>query len=90
MSLWMLKVYRDDEMIENENHKFIEDRIIEYCEKLAPEVLGLLEALSACDQVIGSPFADPQGKGMDKYVDHFMSVKGNREKPEWWQMLVNR
>lgn len=52
--------------------------------------MGLLDALSACDQVIGSPFADPQGKGMDKYIDHFMSVKGNREKPEWWQMLVNR
>lgn len=43
--------------------------------------MGLVEALSACDQVIGSPFADPQGKGMDKYIEHFMSVKGNQEKP---------
>ena len=37
---------------------------MEYCEKLAPETLGLVEALCACDKVIGSPFADQEGKGM--------------------------
>jgi hypothetical protein len=40
--------------------------------------------------VIGSPFADESGKGMEKYMEHFMSVKGNREKPEWWKIIVDR
>lgn len=49
MTLWMLRVYREDEMVDSEHHAMIEDRIMEYCEKLTPEVLGLVEALSACE-----------------------------------------
>jgi len=77
-------------MIDSEHHKIIEDRMMEYCEKLTPEVLGLLEALCACDKVVGSPFADQEGKGMEKYLEHVLAVKGGREKPEWWGMLVDR
>lgn len=40
----------------------------ELCEKLTKESLGLLESLSADDELIGSPFACPHGKGMEKYI----------------------
>lgn len=50
---------------------------MDYCEKLTPEVLGIVESLCACDKVIGSPFADPEGKGMEKYIAHVRGVKGN-------------
>jgi hypothetical protein len=86
----MLRVYREDEMVDSEHHAMIEERIMEYCEKLTPEVLGLVEALSACEKVIGSPFANESGNGMENYMEQFMSVKGNREKPEWWKIIVDR
>lgn len=37
--------------------------MINLCDVLAGEALAILESLSACDQVIGSPFACPEGKG---------------------------
>lgn len=42
--------------------------MMKLCEQVTNEALGILEAVSACDQVIGSPFACPEGKGFEKYV----------------------
>lgn len=41
---------------------------MQYSHKLTPEVLGLLEAVSANENVLGTPFADENGKGFEKYV----------------------
>ena len=65
----MLKVLRYDEFIDGVHHKIIERQMMILCKQLAKESLGILESISACDKVIGAPFACPEGKGMDKYIE---------------------
>ncbi len=57
------------------------------CKILTHESLGLLESLSACDVVIGAPFACPEGKGMEKYISFIENSKKMTNKPDWWKIL---
>jgi hypothetical protein len=52
--------------------------------------LGLLEAISSDDSVIGSPFADPDGQGFEKYMKLIMNSKDVMKKPDWWRLIANR
>ena len=56
-------------------------------DQVTSECLGILEALSACDQVIGSPFACPEGKGFEKYVAMVRSKGKENERAEWWKVF---
>ena len=47
LHLWTLIVIRNDEAISENQHGEVEKIISELCEKLTPEVLGILEAVSA-------------------------------------------
>jgi hypothetical protein len=88
--LWQLKMFREDEFIDQKHHGMIEDIMAEYCERVSKESLGLLDAISADDSVIGSPFADPDGKGFEKYIGFIMNSKDVMKKPDWWRLISNR
>ena len=60
----MLKNYRDDEFVEMSNHSLIESLMEEYCNKLEKYSLGLLRIIGPDDIICGSPFADPNGRGI--------------------------
>lgn len=90
INLWLLKTYLEDENIDRFHHQTIENLIMEYCEALTPEVLGLLETLSADDKIIGSPFADDNGKGIHKYLDLVLQNNPTNKRVDWWEMIVNR
>lgn len=85
--LWMLKVYRYDEFVDGVHHAVIERLMMILCKAISKEALGLLESLSTCDKVIGSPFACPKGLGFSKYMDIVENSKKMKTKPEWWEML---
>lgn len=63
IQLWVLKILRESEFVDGIYHAAIEKSMSKLCDVVTNESLGLLEALSACDKVLGSPFADPEGKG---------------------------
>jgi hypothetical protein len=48
-----------------------------------------LEIISTDDEIIGSPFADPNGKGIEKYLSMIMSKPTNQRQP-WWEIVANR
>jgi hypothetical protein len=60
------------------------------CEIVANESLGILESLSACDKVIGSPFACPEGQGFEKYVTMVRAQGKENERVEWWKLLKEK
>ena len=60
----MLKNYRDDEFVEMSNHSLIESLMEEYCNKLEKHSLELLRIIGPDDIICGSPFADPNGRGI--------------------------
>ena len=62
--LWLLRIYRDDEFVEMTNHSLIESLMEEYCEELNKVSLEVLKIIGPDDVVCGSPFADPDGKGI--------------------------
>lgn len=66
--LWFLKVLRESEFVDGVYHAAIEKLISKLADVVTNESLAILEALSACDKVLGSPFACPEGKGFEKYV----------------------
>ena len=41
------------------------------------------------DMVCGSPFADSNGRGIEKYLEMILSKPSNK-RVEWWQMLLDR
>lgn len=43
----------------------------------------MLKLISTDDDIIGSFFADPNGRGIQKYLAHIMSKPANT-RPEWW------
>jgi len=49
---------KNDEGINENDHALIEKTILSYCEKLVPEVLGILESLVAGEEVLGTPLAN--------------------------------
>jgi hypothetical protein len=57
--LWFLKVLRENEFVDGTHYTIIERLMGKLCDEVANESLGILESLSTCDKVIGSPFACP-------------------------------
>ena len=43
--------------------------MMDLSEKLTPQCLKILECVGADDKITGSPFADPSGNGMKKYME---------------------
>lgn len=89
LHLWALTVVRNDEGVSEQQHPIIEAMILELSEKLSPEILGLLEAVSTDDRVIGSPFADESGKGFEKYMQFVLS-RPRKQRAEYWQTVAER
>jgi len=58
LHLWALQMLKNDEGINENDHALIEKTILSYCEKLVPEVLGILESLVAGEEVLGTPLAN--------------------------------
>jgi hypothetical protein len=54
------------------------------------EAVGILDAVSAPSDVIGSPFADEHGDGMKKYYNMLFMAKDTFKKVDWFQLIVNR
>lgn len=50
--------------------------------------LELLKIIAPDDAVTGSPFADPNGRGIEKYLEHVLS-KPTNQRVEWWEILLD-
>lgn len=87
--LWLLTLYRKDEFVDIKQHSLVESLISEQTHLLAVHSLELLKVISADDEIIGSPFADPDGHGIEKYLKLVMSKPANK-RPEWWEMVITR
>ena len=62
---------------------------MEFSLKLTPQVLGLLGAVSTNDVVIGSPIADENGKGFEKYMNFILS-QPRKDRAEYWNFIADR
>lgn len=87
--LWLLTIYRKDEFVDIKQHPLIESLISEQTHLLAVHSLEVLKVISTDDEIIGSPFADPNGQGIEKYLNIVMSKPTNK-RPEWWEMVITR
>ena len=87
--LWLLTLYRKDEFVDLKQHSLIERLISEETHKLSPYSLEILKLISTDDDIIGSPFADPNGNGIEKYLNIVFSKPANR-RPEWWESVITR
>ena len=81
--LWLLRVYRDDEFVDMTHHSLLETLMEEDCKRLEAVSLELLRAIAPDDQITGSPFADPNGQGMEKYLKIILSKPAN-QRVDWW------
>jgi hypothetical protein len=61
LHVWTLITLKNDELINELDHPLIERTMHEYCQKLVPEALGILESITAGEEILGSPFANEQG-----------------------------
>jgi hypothetical protein len=50
--------------------------------------LGLLEVVAAGEKVLGSPFADENGEGFNKYVN-FILEQPRKEKASYWKLVAS-
>jgi len=87
--LWLLRSYRDDEFVDMTHHSLLETLIEENCKKLEAMSLDLLRAIAPDDIITGSPFADPNGQGMEKYLQIILSKPAN-QRVDWWEMLLQK
>lgn len=70
--------------------KVITKLYMDYSEKIAVESVGILDAICAPSDIIGSPFADEHGDGMKKYYNMLFSAKETFHRVPWFQEIVNR
>jgi hypothetical protein len=75
--------------VEIKHHPLLESLISEQTHLLAVHSLEILKLISTDDDIIGSPFADPNGHGIEKYLQLVMS-KPTNQRPEWWETLITR
>lgn len=87
--LWLLSLYRKDEFVDIKQHSLIERLISQETHKLSVYSLEVLKLISADDDIIGSPFADPNGNGIEKYLNIVFSKQTNT-RPEWWETVITR
>jgi hypothetical protein len=71
------------------HHSLIETLIGEDCERLEKVSLSLLKMIAPDDVVTGSPFANPNGQGIQKYLDIILSKPFNK-RVEWWELLLEK
>jgi len=83
LHVWTLLVLKGDESINENDHPLIETTIMKYCSELIPEVLGILESIVAGEEVLGSPFANEEGRGFEKYVQLLMKQPRNQRASYW-------
>jgi hypothetical protein len=87
--LWLLTIYRKDEFVDIKQHPLVESLISEQTHLLAVDSLQVLKVISTDDDIIGSPFADPNGHGIEKYLKLVMSKPANK-RAEWWETVITR
>ena len=63
--------------------------MMELCESVKGEVLGVVEAVAAKESILGSPFANEDGKGFEKYMDLVLG-KPRKEKADYWRIIAER
>jgi hypothetical protein len=51
--------------------------------------LGILEAISADEHVLGSPFADERGNGFEKYMTFVLS-QPRKDRADYWKLVAER
>lgn len=88
--LWLYRILQKEGYGEPEVRKAISKLYVDYCEKIAVESVGILDAISVPSDIIGSPFADEHGDGMKKYYNLLFSAKDTFRRVDWFQLLVNR
>ena len=59
--------------------------MVEECETIAVEAVGITDALAAPSAIIGSPFSDEHGDGMKRYYNLLYTGKDAFRKVEWYQ-----
>ena len=89
LHVWSLLMLKGDEAINEDDHPLIETTLMGFCEKLIPEVLGMLESIVAGEEVLGSPFADQHGRGFEKYVDMLMKQPRN-QRASYWETVASK
>lgn len=63
----------------------MQQRMVEECETVAREAVGITDVLAAPSTIIGSPFADEHGNGMKKYYNLLYTGKDTFKKVDWYQ-----
>jgi acyl-CoA oxidase len=66
---------RYDNFIESETFDIIKDEILELCEQLKDEVIGILDIISFPDFVLDAPFGASDGKYMERYFNKILNFK---------------
>jgi hypothetical protein len=64
LRLWICFDLEKDKWASIEERKMLQEIVVELCGWLAPRSVSLVEACSAPEEVIGSPFADKDGDKM--------------------------
>jgi hypothetical protein len=64
--------------VDIKQHPLVESLISEQTHLLAADSLEILKIISTDDDIIGSPFADPNGQGIEKYLKIVMSKPANK------------
>lgn len=81
--LWILSLYRKDQFIDADCYPLIERLISELSLELASFSAQLLEVISTDYDIIGSPFARTDSRGIESYLQMILKQPANIV-PEWW------
>ena len=67
----------------------MKELLIERSFELKDEVVGVIDALAAPDNVHGSPLGSYDGNMYNKFLNMVMTAPGCYEKVSWWRDIHN-
>ena len=96
LDLWVLTRMDEDwgnfrlnDFINSEQYRFVKELLIERSFELKDEVVGVIDALAAPDNVHGSPLGSYDGNMYNKFLNMVMTAPGCYEKVSWWRDIHN-
>lgn len=82
-------MFRLYDFLSNEQYKFVKELLVERSFELKGEVVGIVDAIAAPDNVHGSPLGSYDGNIYNRFLNMVRSAPGCYEKVSWWRDIHN-
>ena len=85
-----MTVLRNEDYLSSESVYIIKEEILDLCESLKDEFIGIIDCIAAPDEVLNAPLGRSDGRIWESYLNKVFAFNKSHERPDWWENLHHK